>query len=375
MLMNVFSKAKEMAFEALFSLLPINFSWIDREGFLLGCNQYVLDYLGLPDFNSVVGKHTSVIASYEAWENTKKVILSGESMTFEEIHFNCNGGKIYFLSMKSPIKSSDGRVVGVVNIAIDISSRKLIEMELEHEKNIAQSANRAKTEFLLNMRHDIRTPFCGIIGISENLEFHETDIDKKEQLRDIITCSSSLLDILNETLTYIDVESGRNRLTKQEFDLHHILEDIYNMMKPSAIIKLLDFTFAMDENLPRFLMGDPLCLKRIIINVLSNSVKFTHKGHIKVFANFSLKNDINGVLEVYIEDTGIGIPEDKKEIIFEKFTKLTPSYTGEYHGCGLGLSLVKQSLENIGGQYNITTALGKGTTFKLYIPYELPLLP
>jgi PAS domain S-box-containing protein len=375
-MISVFSQAKEVAFDALFHILPINFCWLDAEGYILGCNERMLNLLGMSDINNIIGKHTKDIACSGAWENTKIVIESKNTMVFEEIHLDKNGNKTYFLSIKSPIKSQEGKIFGVVNIAVDISERKLMEVELEKSREEAQLADKVKTEFLYNMRHDLRTPFTGIIGLSELLERTETDVIKKSYLKDIVESSQSLLNHLNGILEYVSIESGEYPIMEQEFDIQHILEDIYNMMKPSAHNKKLDFTLVMEAGLPRFLIGDASRVQRIMMNIISNSIKFTEKGHVKIWVNWCNKSSIDGVLELYIEDTGIGIPDDKKEVIFERFNRLISTYKGIYSGTGgLGLKLVKQFLDEIGGQYNITTEVGSGTLFKLYIPYKLPLLP
>lgn len=384
-MISVFSQAKEIAFDSLFHILPINFCWLDTEGYMLGCNERMLHCLGMTDINNLIGKHTVDIACDGAWENTKKVMESKNTMVFEETHINKDGSKTYFLSIKSPIKSQDGKLFGIVNIAVDITDRKLMEMELAKSREEAQLADKVKSEFLYNMRHDLRTPFTGIIGLSELLERTETDIIKKSYLKDIVESSQSLLNHLNGILEYVTIESGEYPIMDQEFDIQHILEDVYNMMMPSAKNKKLDFTLVMEGSLPRFLRGDASRIQRIMMNLVSNAIKFTEKGHVKVWVNWCLsekqkynydpKSEQDGILELYVEDTGIGIPDDKKEVIFERFNRLISSYKGIYAGNGLGLRLVKQFLDEIGGQYNITTAVGVGTLFKIYIPYKLPLLP
>lgn len=375
-LSELFSQEKEMAFDALFSLLPINFSWIDRDGLILGCNQYLLDAIELPSLSYAIGKHTRDIASEEAWINTKKVIDTGKTSAFEEIHTSQTGKSVYFHSMKSPIKSYDGNILGVVNIAIDVTDRKLMEIQLDKEKKAAIASDNAKTEFLRNMRHDLRTPFCGIIGMSEILHVNETDPEKREHLQDIITSSSCMLKHLNSILEYLNVESGNTPISHKEFDLHAILEEVYNTLIPAAKNKRLAFTLVVEDDLVHFLVGDPLRLQAIMVNIISNAIKFTDEGYIKIHINGVFKPTTQKyILEIYVKDTGIGIPENKKEVIFERFSRLSPSYSGVYEGEGLGLSLVKEYLKDIGGQYDITTKQGHGTIFKCYIPYELPLLP
>ena len=375
-MISVFSQAKEMAFDALFNLLPINFSWVDTRGYILGCNQRLLDCLGINDINNIIGKHMLDFISDIVWENTKKVIETGNDIIIEEIYEDKEGNKNYFLSIKSAVKSKEGQVLGIVIIAIDITDRKLMEFELEESKKAAQLADKAKTEFLSNMRHDFRTPFSGIIGTAEILESKEKDPIKKQYLRDIIESSESLLNHLNEILDYVKIDSGSIEVTKKQFDIQEVLDDVYQMMLPTAKNKKLNLKFIIDKDIPRYLIGDISRLQRILMNLIANSIKFTEKGYIYLSVDCpeKEKSDKKCTLRFMIEDTGIGIPEEEKEAIFDKFYRISPSYNGIYNGSGLGLNIVKQFLEEIDGHYEMHSKVGEGTTFKIWIPYTIPSL-
>ncbi|HEY4832159.1 MAG TPA: ATP-binding protein, partial [Waddliaceae bacterium] len=373
-MMSVFSQAKEIAFDALFNLLPINFSWVDTRGYILGCNQRLLDCVEISHMNDILGKHMKDFVSDIVWENTKKVIETGKDLIFEELHEERNGAKKYYLSIKSPVKSSESEILGIAIISIDITDRKMMEFELEESKKAVELADKAKTEFLSNMRHDLRTPFSGIIGTAEILESKEKDINKKQQLRDIIESSESLLNHLNEILDYVKTENGELPVIQKAFDIQGMLEDVYQMMLPSAKQKSLDFKFLVDKNIPNYIIGDITRTQRILMNIIANAIKFTDKGYINVSVDWRKKSDQKCVVQFIIEDSGIGIPEDKQEAIFEKFYRLTPSYNGTHTGNGLGLNIVKQFLEEIEGQYDIKSEIGKGTTFKIFIPYKIPLM-
>lgn len=373
-MMSVFSQAKEIAVDALFNLLPINFSWVDTEGYILGCNQRLLNCLEFSHMEDILGKHMKDFVSPDVWENTKKVIEAKRDLIFEEIHENNNGDKKYYLSIKSPVKSKEGKILGIVAMSIDITDRKLMEFELEESKKAVQLADKAKTEFLNNMRHDLRTPFCGIIGSAEILEGKEKDATKKQLIRDIIESSESVLNHLNNILDYVKTESGELPSIKKEFDIHAMLEEVYQMMLPSAKNKNLDFRFLVDKNIPGHLIGDISRTQRILMNIITNSIKFTEKGHIYVSTDLVEKSNKTCVVQFIIEDTGIGIPEDQQEAIFEKFYRLSPSYDGKYPGNGLGLNIFKQFLEEIEGQYKLESEVGKGTIFKIFVPYKIPLI-
>lgn len=367
-------KAEDVAFNAMFELFPINFSWMDTNGFILGCNQTVLNSLNLNTFFDIIGKHVKDVTSELVWENNKKVLVAGRSITFEEIQPCKDGSNKYYLSIKSPLKSCQGEIIGLVNIAVDVTQQKLLEMELEKAKEAAIVANNIKTEFLANMRHDLRTPLSGVLSISEFLHSNEQDENKKSLLKDINTCTNSLLRHINEIQEHLKIESGELSISKKEFNIYVLLQDVYQMMLPSAINKHIDFNLTISRNLPHDLLGDYIRLQRILMNIISNSIKFTDKGYIKINVNWFKISDEKGVVEFLIEDSGIGIPHDKKEIIFERFHRLHPSYEGKYSGSGLGLNIVKRFLDEVDGEYELNSELGIGTSFKILIPYRIPLM-
>lgn len=372
--MSLELESQTVAFDALFNLFKVNFLWINEKGHILGCNQSIVDFLKMKNSKDIIGKHHLEFASQSAWQNTQEVLNSGNSITAEEIHTKENGENIYFLSMKSPIKSPEGKIIGAVILAVDITDRKLLEFELEKSLEAAQLSDRTKTQFLRNMRHDLRTPLSGILTISEYLENTELDPEKKQYLGDIHKSSHSLLNHLNEILDYVKIESGELPIIDKKFDIYKLLDDTYRMMRTIAVSKKLDFTVSVDISTPKNLIGDYVRTERILINLISNAIKFTEKGQVHISINWIPKNETKGIVQFTIEDTGIGIPADKQNMVFERFNKLNASYSGVYTGAGLGLKLVKQFLEEIGGQHELESEPGKGTIFKVFIPYTIPLV-
>lgn len=273
-----------------------------------------------------------------------------------------------------PVLDQQGNFCGVTGVAVDVTQAKTLEQTLEKAKQDAEAANHAKTEFLMNMRHDFRTPFTGILGLADLMMMQEKDPKKKENLKFIAQAASSLLDQHNEIFEFARSEDGTLPVLEKQFNLHALLNDEANMMMPSAQAKGLDFNLDYPEDLPKSLIGDQTRIHRILMNLLSNAIKFTQQGHVKLRASVAKTEDHRIILELNIEDTGIGIPEDKQNVVYEKFTKLTHGFKSKTAGLGCGLRIVKQFMDDIGGEIHLDSTLNMGSTFRLLIPLKKSLM-
>jgi len=175
------------------------------------------------------------------------------------------------------------------------------------------------------MEHDIRTPFSGVLGMATHLWEVEQDVIKKECLNDIVQCAKELLDYCNSILDFSNIESGLHLVTEKKFRLQDIVNSAVKMELPAAKLKQLSLTLDYDAAIPNVLMGDSHRIHRILVNLLSNAIKFTQHGHIKLSVALLPKEHSSVLVRFRVEDTGVGIPEDKKDYIFEKFTRLSLS--------------------------------------------------
>jgi two-component system, OmpR family, aerobic respiration control sensor histidine kinase ArcB len=273
-----------------------------------------------------------------------------------------------------PIMGANGQCYGVTGVATDITKEKQQELMLRKAKEQAEIANQSKTDFLMNMRHDFRTPFMGILGLAEMMAEQEPDIEKKKNLDCIASAAKSLLDQHNDIFEFAQVEDGVLPILEKKFNFHDLLRDQQRMMLPAAQQKGLTFRLGWAHDIPECLVGDQVRLHRILMNLLSNAIKFTPTGDVALHASVAKQLPGQVVLQFTIEDTGIGIPDDKQNLIYEKFTKLRASQDGGHAGMGNGLRFVKSFLEDLGGEIHLETALGKGTTFTVLVPVKLPLL-
>ncbi len=369
---------KDLPLKQILSNMPGHVYWKNKEGVYLGCNDRQANTLGFSCGEEVVGKTDfdlswGHVAGSICRENDIRIMSSGISQKIEETAL-IDGQELVYLSLKTPLKNDANQTVGILGISIDISKQKEFEKKLMEAKEIAENANAAKTQFLYNMQHDLRTPFSGILGIAQFMEQSEQDLEKKENLGYISQSAEALLEHLNQIFELMHMESGQLSILDKQFNLHTLIKDIFNMMRPSAKNKGLMFTLALSEDLPVYLIGDPLRTQRVLINIIANSIKFTETGCVKLEVVLAKKEHRECIIKFTIEDTGIGIPEDKVNTVFEHFNRLSPSYTNLYPGKGLGLRIVKKFLDEMSGEVHLHSELKKGTVFKILIPFKATLL-
>ncbi len=301
--------------------------------------------------------------------NDLKAVDLGRMLEIEETVPQDDGEHVY-ISVKFPLKRASGEVYAVCGISTDITKHKRAEEALQQAKMTAEAATRAKSEFLANMSHEIRTPMNAIIGMGQLLQGTSLTEEQQEYLLAIQLSSKSLLGVINDILDFSKIEAGKVEIQSSEFCLNDVLQDVSKLMAPLAKEKALELSLSIPE-IPHLLVGDPLRLEQVLINLISNAVKFTEQGEITLSIKILEQESTRIWLQFYVKDTGIGIDLKQQQRLFQPFTQVDSSHTRRHGGTGLGLTICRQLVEMMGGQIWVESAPGKGSTFFFMVEFAL----
>lgn len=281
-----------------------------------------------------------------------------------------NGKLTDVLCNGSVYKDKLGNVLGTVIVARDITAQKEFEAELIEAKIKAEEAVKSKQQFLSNMSHEIRTPMNSIIGFTKVVL--KTDLTEKqyEYINAIKSSGDSLIVLINDILDLAKVDAGKMTFEEKPFKLHSSISNMLHLFEPKMLEKNLEFKQNFDSKIPPVLIGDPVRLHQVIINLIGNAIKFTNKGRITLSARIKEQKGDRTLIEFTIEDTGIGIPDNKLDSIFDNFQQATRDTSSKYGGTGLGLSIVKQLVEAQGGKVWVKSKQGEGSIFGFNLSFK-----
>ncbi len=367
----------------IIACMPGNVYWTDNKCICIGCNDNQLKLFGLSSVSEFKGltfeelgirnKFSSEIIQ-KLKSDTIEVITTGKAkLNVEEPPVpDKNGNPVYYLTSRVPLFDSNHTVVAVVGISIDITAQKKAEEELRIAKEKAEQANELKTKFIQNMQHDVRTPLAGVYQYMEIWAREETDPEKKHCAELMRASTGQLLNMCNELVDFENIEYLGDTVHLEPVETAKFLSKVIDLNRMAAHSRDLEIKLLVEPNVPPRLKLDKKKLYRVLVNLIGNSLKFTDEGSVTLHIKALSLSLTSATISFEIHDTGVGIPEDKIDLIFDKFVRLNPSNQAKYKGSGLGLYYVKKFVDDMQGKLDVESAEGHGSIFRVILTLAIP---
>ncbi len=364
-------RIREEKYRSIIDNMNLGLLEVDTEEKILFANQCFCDMCGY-GLEELLGKRAAQIfakgENIELMERKNEERRKGISDAYEIVIKDKRGQVRWWLVSGAPRYNDTGELIGTIGIHLDITAQKQLELELTVAREQAEQSTRSKEVFLANMSHEIRTPMNAILGMSNQLS--KTTLNKKQlfYLGTINSASENLLVIINDILDLSKIEAGKLSLEKIAFEPKAVIKRAMQALNHKAEEKGLSLTNSLlDEKVSEVFLGDPYRLNQVMLNIISNAIKFTEKGSVDIMLEVINNTKMNQTIQVTIKDTGIGMEEKFRQNLFEKFSQEDESVTRQYGGTGLGMSICKELIELMGGEINVISERGVGTSMSFLI--------
>ncbi len=359
-------RASEAHYMSLVESLPLSVFRKDADFKLVFGNKRFCDTLGM-SLEQFAGKSDFDLFPYDFAAKYRRddfeILHAGKTIEDVEEILHPDGQTYYIQTLKCPVRDSEGHIIGIQGMFWDVSDRKRAEQALRRAKEAADAASKAKSDFLANMSHEIRTPMNAVIGMTELLLDTQLSPNQREYLSIVQESGESLLTLINDVLDFSKIEAGKFELDRAPFDVRETLGDTMKSLAVRAARAKLELAFEVGRDVPQMLEGDYARLRQIVVNLVGNAIKFTPEGEVVLTVSCDSCDDVGTLLHFSVTDTGIGIPTDKLESIFEEFQQVDSSTTRTYGGTGLGLAISSRLVDLMGGRIWVESELGEGSTF------------
>lgn len=345
------------------------------DGTIISINKNFEEISGYSESELLGSHHKMLITPKDYTESDQlwKSLGQGTFKTGRVRRIHKDGSEFYLQASYNPIQNLEGKVIKVVKISQDITKEIEAAISLQKAKEMAENLNEQKDNFIANVSHEIRTPIHAVLGFTDLLLENEGDKHKINYLNAVKIAGDSLLFIVNDILDLSKMEAGLLQIDKDVFNVRDVVNRVFSILHLKAHQKKIEFEPFVSPDVPKLLIGDKNRLSQILINLLGNAIKFTTEGSVSLEVTVIKDISEKTVLNFKVSDTGIGIPQDKLDTVFQRFLQAEETTSQKYGGTGLGLNISRQLIEKQEGSIEVKSEHGKGTDFIFDIPFEKSL--